>query len=255
MDMPDFSLNNEVALVTGGRRGIGKAIALALAGAGADVAICDNVIEDGELSNTAEQIKKLGRRSLAFHADTTIKTDIESMVGRVIEQFGKIDILINNAGILIKAPILEFSEKDWDSLFNVDLKGYFLCSQAVGKHMVANKKGNIINIATQWAFKTNPGMGVYGIAKSGVIMLTRVLARELGPYNIRANAIAPGMVKTEFSRSTWTNSELLNSVESALPLKRAGEVDDVTGAAVYLASKASGYVTGHTIIVDGGGLA
>ncbi len=255
MSIPNFSLSNEVAVVTGSRRGIGRAIALTLAEAGADIVVCDKVIEDGQLDQTSEEIKKLGRRSIPIRTDTTIKSEVDDMIKKVVSEFGKIDILINNAGILIRGPILEITENDWDSLFGVDLKGYFLCAQAVGKQMVERKKGNIINIATQWAFKTNPGMGIYSIAKTGVVMLTRVLARELGPFGIRANAIAPGMVKTEFSRVSWTNPATLANIENSLPLRRAGEVDDLTGAALFLASRASGYISGQTIVIDGGGLA
>jgi len=248
-------LAGEVAIVTGSRRGIGRTIALAFAEAGANVAVCDLVVEDGELQAVAEEIQRLGRRSLAIQADTSKKMDVNNLVRKVVDQFGVIDILVNNAGIMIKSPLLEMPENDWDRLMSVDLKGYYLCSQAVGRRMVEQKKGKIINIASQYAFKVTPGMGVYSIAKAGVVMLTRVLAQELGSYRIRANAIAPCLVKTEFSRPSWSDPEYLKQVEATIPLGRVAETTDLVGAALFLASEASCYVTGHTILVDGGTLA
>lgn len=255
MSIPNFSLAGEVAIVTGSRRGIGRTIALAFAEAGANVAVCDLVVEDGELQAVAEEIQRLGRRSLAIQADTSKKMDVNNLVRKVVDQFGVIDILVNNAGIMIKSPLLEMPENDWDRLMSVDLKGYYLCSQAVGRRMVEQKKGKIINIASQYAFKVTPGMGVYSIAKAGVVMLTRVLAQELGSYRVRANAIAPCLVKTEFSRPSWSDPEYLKQVEATIPLGRVAETTDLVGAALFLASEASCYVTGHTILVDGGTLA
>ena len=256
MSIPDFSLKGKVAFVTGGRRGIGRTIALAFAEAGADIALCDLVVEDGRLEEVAEEIRLMGRRSLAAQADTGHKADVENMVGKVLDQFGTIDILVNNAGILIRTPLLDMSEDEWDQIMNVDLKGYFLCAQAVGRKMAEQKKGSIINISTQHAFKAmNIDFGAYGIAKAGVVMLTRSLARELGPYGIRVNGIAPGMIKTDFSQPTWTNPALLEKMELSLPLRRAGETGDLVGAALFLASNASGYITGHTVLIEGGALA
>lgn len=250
-----FSLEGEVALITGGRRGIGRAIALAFAEAGADIAVADMAADTGELDAVVEQVQALGRSALAVSADTTIKTDVDNMVDQVTQKFGKIDVLVNNAGIFIQSPIMTISEQDWDKLFDVDLKGFFLCAQAVGRHMMERRKGNIINLGTQWAFKTGPGMGPYGVAKAGVIMLTRVLARELSPYNIRANTIAPGTVKTDFSKAAWSDPQILAQIEAGIPLGRCGETDDLLGAALFLASPASAYITGNVIIADGGGLA
>ena len=253
MSIPDFSLEGKVAIVTGGRRGIGEAIALAFAEAGADVVVCARLVEDGLLGAVAEEIRKLGRRSLAIQADIAKKVDVDNLVQRVIDEFGGIDILVNNAAIDIRAPLLEFGEDDWDRMIDINLKGYYLCSQAVGKRMVEQKKGNIISMASQLAFKAWAKMGVYCITKAGVVMLTRVLARELGSYGIRANAIAPSTVKTEFSRPTWSDPKTLNRVESTIPLGgRLAEPSDIVGAALFLASDASSYITGHTILVDAG---
>ena len=252
MGVPSLPLPGKVAIVTGGRRGIGKAIALALAEAGADIAICDRVIEYGGLNAVAEEVQQLGRRSLAVRADITQKADVDSMVQRVVDEFGVIDILVNNAAMNIRAPLLELGEDGWDRVIDTDLKGYYLCSQAVGKRMVEQKGGNIINIASTAAIKAAPEMGAYCIAKAGVVMLTRVLALELAQYNIRVNAIAPYMVKTKFSQPLWGAPETLKQLESEIPLGRLAEPGDIIGSVLFLASDASSYITGHTIIVDGG---
>lgn len=252
----ESSLAGKVALVTGGSQGIGKAIALGFAEAGADVAVCSRGTKEGQLEGVAEDIRRLGRKSTAVRADTSQKSDVEKMVEKVTDQLGAIDILVNNAGILIRAPLLELTEDAWDKLLNIDLKGYFLCAQAVGKRMVQRKKGNIINVSTQFAFKApNVGMGAYAIAKTGVVMLTRVLAQELGKYGIRANSIAPGLTRTDFSQATWSNPELMKQINASLPLGRIAESADLVGAALFLASDASSYVTGNTILLEGGGLA
>jgi NAD(P)-dependent dehydrogenase (short-subunit alcohol dehydrogenase family) len=245
----------EVVLVTGGRRGIGKAVALAFAEAGADVAFCYVAREDAELKALVAEIERLGRRALAIHADTSQKSDVENMVQKVMDEFGRIDVLVNNAGIMIKSPLLDLPESDWDKLMNINLKGYYLCAQAVARRMIAQQGGTIINVASQYSFKMTPGMGLYSVAKAGVAMLTRALAQELGKYGIRVNAVAPGLVRTEFSRSSWSNPQILEQCEASLPLGRIAEVADIVGAVLFLASRSSQYVTGHTILADGGALA
>jgi len=252
MSIPDFSLAGKVAIVTGGKRGIGKAIALAFAEAGADVAVCGRVIEDGELEAVAGEIRRLGRRSLAVQADVSRKSDVDNLVQKVTEQLGAIDILVNNAGIVVRATLLDTSEEDWDRVINIDLKGYYLCSQAVGRKMVEQKKGSIINITSSHAFKVSPGAVAYGIAKAGVVMLTRGLAQELGSYGIRANAIAPILVKTEMTRSRWSDPEFLKKREARIPLGRVAEPGDIVGTALFLASDASSLISGHTVLIDGG---
>ena len=252
MGEPSFHLPGKVAVVTGGRRGIGKAIALALAEAGADIATCDRVIDNGELETVAEEVRRLGRRSLAVQADITNKADVDNFVQKVTSEFGTIDILVNNVAMNIRATLLELREDGWDKVINTDLKGYYLCSQAVGQKMVAQKGGNIINIASVAAMKAEPGMGAYCIAKAGVVMLTRVLALELAPYNIRVNAIAPYIVKTKFSQPLWSEPEAQKQIESEIPLGRLAEPSDIVGSVLFLASDASAYITGHTLVVDGG---
>jgi NAD(P)-dependent dehydrogenase (short-subunit alcohol dehydrogenase family) len=245
-------LANRVAVVTGGRRGIGRAIALALAGAGADIAICDRTVDDDQLNAVADEVKRLGQRSMAVKADITSKADIDNLVQKVVAEFGTIDILVNNAAMNIRAPLLELREDGWDKVINTDLKGCFLCAQTVGKQMVSQKRGNIINIASTAAMHPAPEMGAYCIAKAGVVMLTRILALELAQYNIRVNAVAPSMVKTKFSQPLWGDPETLKQIEAGIPLGRMAEPSDIVGSVLFLSSDASSYITGHTIVVDGG---
>jgi NAD(P)-dependent dehydrogenase (short-subunit alcohol dehydrogenase family) len=247
-----YALSGKVAVVTVGRRGLGKAIALALAGAGADVALCDRAIDDGQLEAVADEARKLGRRSLVAKADITKKAEVDNFVQKVADELGAVDILVNNAATNVRAPLLELGEDGWDRVIDTDLKGFYLCSQAAGKQMVSQKRGNIINIASTAGLKADAGMGAYCIAKAGVIMLTKVLAVELGQYNIRANAVAPYIVKTKFSQPLWGEPEALKQIESGIPVGRLAETEDIVGAVLFLAADASSYITGQTIIVDGG---
>ena len=255
MALPKFSLEGKVALVTGGRRGIGKRIALAFAEAGADVALCDLVADDGLLAGAATEIERLGRRSLAIQADTSRESEVERMVQRVLRELGHLDILLNNAGTGAPASLLDLPIDEWDRVLNVNLRGYYLCARAVAREMLRGKKGVILCVASQYAFKAVPGMGVYCISKAGVVMLTRVLARELGGYGIRVNAIAPGLVKTDLSENDWGDPDIRTQREAATPLGRIAETSDLVGAALFLASDASAYVSGNTILVDGGEIA
>lgn len=260
---PSFSLEGKVAIVTGARRGMGKEIALTFAEAGADVAICDVVVEGGELEAVAKEIQGLGRRSLAMQTDISKKVDVDNLVQRTMDEFGVIDILVNNAGITgDRLPILESSEENYDSVLNTNLKGYFLCSQAVGKRMVERGKGGeIINIASifgvevgDYGRKVETDLGVYSISKAGVVMLTRVLASELGSYNIRVNAIAPTRVLTPMSLA-WDNPGEAKRSSAYIPLGRIAYPDDIAAAALFLASDASRYISGDTLLLEGGQLA
>ena len=252
MSKSKFSLEGKVAIVTGGSRGMGKAIALTFAEAGADVVVCSRG-RDSSLDDVAEEIRGLGRRSLAVPTDISRKADIDNMVQRVIDEFGGIDILVNNAAIIILAPLVEHSEEDWDRIIDTNLKGYYLCSQAVGRRMVDQKKGNIINMAGVAAITAAQGIGSYCIAKAGVAMLSKVLALELASYNIRVNAIAPGWVKTKFTEP-WSDPKTVKQIEAEIPLGRWAVPDEIASVALFLASDASSYITGHTVVVDGGEL-
>ncbi len=252
-------LRGKVAIVTGAKYAIGRAIALGFAEAGADIALCTRVFKDNmhDLGAVAEEIKKLGRRCIAMQTDIGKKADVDHMVQKVINEFGRIDILINNASVmLVKQSALDHSEEDWDRVINTDLKGYYFCCKAVGKKMIEARSGNIINMASTSGMRPphppptaplGPVMDTtpYSIAKAGIILLTKLLAKELAQYNIRFNCIAPGPVKTEM-----TPEDILR--EWKMPLGRWSEPSDFVGPAVFLASEDSSYITGHILVVDGG---
>ncbi len=251
MAIPGFSLEGKVALVTGGRRGIGKTIALAFAEAGADVALCDIVAETGELKATAEEIRQFGRRSLDIRADVRVRADVENMVKKIMTEFGHIDILVNNAGNLVIKPFLEVTDDEWDSIIDTHLKGNYLCSQVVGRIMVEQKSGNIINLSSAAGLRGLEGQSAYGAAKAGISLLTRVLAREFGHYNVRVNAIAPSILKTKIIEP-YVSDEELEERASKVPLGRIATPNDLIGVALFLASDSSGWVNGHTLLADGG---
>ena len=255
MGIPSLPLQDKVAIVTGARRGIGKAIALAFAEAGASVVVSDWEVQDGELQATAEQIQHLGRRALSVQADISKKSDVDALVQRTTSEFGAIDILVNNAAIPDGGSLLEVSEDDWRRVIDINLKGAVLCCQAVAKGMVERGSGSIISIASVEAFAQNPyprRSNVYGVAKAGLVMVTKGLAWELGPYGIRINAIAPGGVQTEMTRPLWSNPEMANALTPLLPLGRIAQPSEIANVAVFLASDGASYITGQTIIVDGG---
>jgi len=245
MALPDFSLDGKVALVTGAKRGIGKAIALTFAEAGANVVVCGRTLPD--LEQVAEEIKVLGQGSLAVKTDVTVKSEVQNLVDRTVKEFGTIDILVNNAVVYAAGPLIELSEEDWDNTVNIGLKGYYLCSQAVAGLMMEKRQGSIINMSSTAGIRPTGRQGAYSVIKAGGIMLTKLLAAELAEYNIRVNALAPTVVKTE-----RTNEELLKGFMNQLPLGRLTESSELAAAALFLASDASSYVSGHTLVVDGG---
>jgi NAD(P)-dependent dehydrogenase (short-subunit alcohol dehydrogenase family) len=251
--MREECLKSKVAIVTGSRRGIGRSIALALAGAGANLTVCDLIIKDGKLNNLAKEIKQLGRHSLALKVDVAQRADVEEMVRRTVRQFGRIDILINCAGVWIAGQtLLECHEDDWDKVINVNLKGTYLCCHSVGKVMVKQKSGNIINLSSQVGLNPSPALGAYSISKAGIIMLTRQLALELANDNIRVNALAPGVVKTDFNKDLWKDPKVAKQIADSIPLGRLAEPDEIATSALFLASDDSSYITGVVIPIDGG---
>jgi len=253
MGISDFYLSEKVAIIVGARRGIGKDIALTFAEAGANVAVCDVIADDGQLASVAEEIKNIGRSSLALQVDSTRKTDVNNMVQKVADKFGKIDILVNCAAIITKrTPLYECEEEDWQKVMDVNLKGYVLCCQAVSKEMIERKKGVIINISGLGGITPLKDTGAYPLTKAGVIMLSRQLGWELAKYNIRVNDVCPWFVATPISEVP--RAQRGRDILSGIPLGRMGEARDISNAALFLASDASSWITGHTLIVDGGHL-
>jgi NAD(P)-dependent dehydrogenase (short-subunit alcohol dehydrogenase family) len=252
-NMDDNCLNGKIALVTGSRRGIGRAIALSFASAGANIILCDNVTDDGKLEETASDIKKTGRIAVVITADISKKSDVDEMAARSTARFGKIDILVNCAGVWLPGQtLLECPETNWDKVIDVNLKGTYLCSQIVGRVMVKQRKGNIINISSKVGVEPGTGAGAYSISKAGIIMMTRQMALELAPSGIRVNALAPGIVKTDFNKELWQTPDAAKQLARSVPLGRLAEPEDVARAALFLASEDSSYITGAVIPIDGG---
>lgn len=252
MNVSYLSLEGKVALVTGACRGIGRAIAMIFADAGADLAVsCRN---QPHLEEVAEEIRKMGRRALPVAAHVRKPEDLRNLYEKVKEAYGRIDILVNNAATNPGMGLLvDMDEKMYDQIMNTNLKGYTILSQLVGKLMIEQGGGNIINISSVGGISPDKGLGLYCISKAAIIMLTKQLAVELGQFNIRVNAIAPGVVQTRFSEALWTNEELMKVEMAHTPLNRIAQPEEVARTALYLASDASSYVTGQTIVMDGGG--
>jgi len=248
-----FDVSGKKAIVTGAGRGIGKAIAVALAEAGADVVIAEIMFENAQ--KTSDEVKKLGRKSFAIKTDVVKPGDVDQMVQKTLEEFGRIDILVNNAGVgLGFTPSQECEKEKWDKVVAVNLTGTFLCSQAVGREMIKQKSGKIINLASMWGFISSPGgqATAYNATKGGVVMLTKTLASEWAKYNICVNALAPGFIETDMSLEFFKRPEILKKMIDLTPLRRPGQPEDLKGATIFLASDASNFVTGAIIAVDGG---
>ncbi|MDY6844752.1 MAG: 3-oxoacyl-ACP reductase family protein [Thermodesulfobacteriota bacterium] len=253
MEQTHMLLTDKVAIITGGGKGIGRSIALEYAKEGADIVICGRTLE--RPMNVSDEIKALGRRALALVTDIRKKDEVDRLIEQTIQEFGKIDILVNNASWNVLRPIHDLREDGWDKIIDTNLKGYFLCSQAAGTVMMNQRSGKIINLTSGAGVKASAGMGAYSVAKAGVIMLTQVLAKEWAPFNINVNAIGPGLVKTDFSKPLWSNPDVEKKVAAGIPLGRIPEPEEIVGTAVFLASDASSFITGQTIFVDGGSLA
>ncbi len=249
--MADLSLTGKVAVVTGASRGIGRAIGLQFAQAGAKVTVCSRKLENVE--KVAEEIRAAGGEALAIQAHVGHADQVEEMVARTVETFGRVDIAVNNAATNPQfGPILDATEGQWDKILDTNLKSVFRVAKAVAPHMKAQGGGKIINIASIAGLRPSPAMGIYSVSKAAVIMLTQVLALELAPANIQVNAIAPGVIRTRFSQLLWQTPQLAEPILKGTPLGRFGEPEDVAGLALFLASPASDYVTGAVFVVDGG---
>jgi NAD(P)-dependent dehydrogenase (short-subunit alcohol dehydrogenase family) len=245
-----FDLSGKVALITGGGRGIGEGLALALAEFGADVAVASRTVSEGQ--DVAARVAALGRRSAAFQVDVTSVASSERLANQVADQFGRIDILVNNAGLNIIKYALDVTEDDWDRVLDTNLKGLFFCCQAVGRLMVAQGSGRIINMASQMAKVGWHKRAAYCASKGGVAQLTKVLAVEWAAHNVTVNAVAPTFVETQMTAKMFEDEAFRQEVLSRIPLGRLGKPQDVAGAVIYLASEAGSLVTGHTLLVDGG---
>jgi NAD(P)-dependent dehydrogenase (short-subunit alcohol dehydrogenase family) len=246
-------VNDKVALVTGGSRGIGEAIAKALGKGGAKVAIASRKPEGVE--SAVERLKAEGIDAAGFVAHTGKTSDITRLVGDVVARFGKIDVLVNNAATNPHfGPMLTGDDSAFDKTFEVNARGYLNLAKEVAKHLIARgaKGGSIINVASMLAITAAPLQGIYGMTKAAVISMTKTLAAELGSSGIRVNAIAPGLVETKFAAALITNDDIVKRVIDRTPLGRYAQPDELGGAALFLASDAASFITGHTLVVDGG---
>jgi 3-oxoacyl-[acyl-carrier protein] reductase len=243
-----MELKGKIALVTGAAQGIGKAVTLLLARHGADVIVADVNLEKAE--ETAREVQSLGQQSMAVKLDVTRLQDVEATIEAALQRFGKIDILINNAGIARDKLILRMTEEDWDAVLAVNLKGTFNCTKVVIKHMSKQRSGKIVNIASVVGEMGNPGQANYAASKAGVIGFTKTIAREFAQRGINVNAIAPGYIQTPMTDALPEKAK--EELKRMIPMERLGQPEDVAQAVLFLVSEASGYVTGNVLKVNGG---
>lgn len=253
--LEEFGLKGRTALVTGGGRGIGRAIALTLAEAGADVAVAARTL--GQIEQVANEVIAFNRKSMAIQTDVTNVTEVEDMASRVISTFGKIDILVNTAGISSSengagSSLVSFDTDDWRRIMDTNLSGPFYCCRAVAKHMLKRRFGKIINVSSTSATMPVAGGSAYNSSKAGLNMLTKVLAAELAAFNVTVNGIGPGWFETEMTKDSLRVPSKRAEIEGSIPMGRLTSLRDVGLLAVYLASSASNWMTGQLIYLDGG---
>jgi 2-deoxy-D-gluconate 3-dehydrogenase len=246
-----FDISGRVAIVTGASTGLGKGMALGLAEAGADIVLVDYV----NSSETAKQIESLGRKAVVITADLSVTKPVQSIINSTVDTLGKIDILVNNAGIIRRAPAVDFTEKDWDEVMSVNIRSLFFMCQAAGREMIKRKYGKIINISSLLAFQGGILVPSYSASKGGVAQVTKALANEWAQFGININAIAPGYMATNNTKALREDPVRSKSILDRIPAGRWGLPEDLHGAVVFLASKASDYINGHVLVVDGGWLA
>jgi 3-oxoacyl-[acyl-carrier protein] reductase len=243
-----FELNDQVAVVTGAARGLGQSIAVVLAKAGADVALCDLNAE--WLEETAQKVKDAGRRAESYAVNVADTESVAAGVKAIEKDFGKIDVLVNNAGITKDGLLMRMSEDDWDAVLNVNLKGVFLCTKAVMRGMMKRRSGTIVNIASVIGLMGNAGQANYAASKGGVISFSKTVAKELASRNVRCNAVAPGFIRTAMTDAL--DEDVQAKMKELIPLARFGEPEDVANVVLFLASDASAYVTGQVLSTCGG---
>lgn len=248
-----MKLKNKTAIVTGAGRGIGRAIALELAQQGANVVVSDINLKD--IQAVCAEIIETGGTAIAVKCDVSKKSDIDTMMKRTIQTYKKLDILINNAGVVIMKPFLQMTEKDWDFILDINLKGVFLCTSAATKKMMKQGSGKIVSIASIAGKVGFDNTSAYCASKAAIINLTRELALELSPHNINVNAIAPGVIETPMTAGMLQDKKSKAGLMAGIPIGRVGQPEDIAKAAAYLVSEDASFVTGHTLVVDGGWLA
>ena len=247
---PLFDLTGHVAIVTGTSRGLGQYFARALARAGADLVLTSRTLES--LKPFQDQVQELGRRAVCVELDVRDKDSIEDMAATAEEAFGKIDILVNNAGMNIRKPALDVTWDDWNAILDTNLRGSFFVAQAVAKRMVPRNYGRIINIGSVTSVNGYAGLGPYGASRGGIRQLTMSLADDWGKHGITVNCLAPGWFKTAQNKVMYENQEWVDYLSDRIPVKRPGQPDDLDSSVVFLAAESSRYVTGQTLLVDGG---
>lgn len=242
--------DGKTVIVTGAGRGIGEAYALGFAKEGANVVVVD--LYPSRAESTAKKVEEVGGKPLVQVMDVSKKQDVEAMAEKTVERFGRIDALVNNAGTLFQEPFITSTEEQYYKLYDVNVKGLFLCSQAAAKQMIKQKKGKIINVSSIAAIVGQANLSLYSSSKGAVLSLTRAMALELAPHNIQVNAILPGTTETPMAADALANPETRAQLTSGIPLGRLGKPDDHVGAVLYFASEESNWCTGQTLIVDGG---
>jgi 3-oxoacyl-[acyl-carrier protein] reductase len=244
------TLRDQVAIVTGASQGIGRAIALELARVGADVVVCSR--RPAALKPVADQVRALGRQALAVECDVADAVQVDDVVGRTTSAFGRIDLLVNNAGYRIRSPLEDLSRREWDAMIATNLTGVFLFSQAVGRVMIGQRAGTIVNVTSVAGRSGARGMAAYAAAKAGVTVLTQSLGAEWAKYGIRVNAVAPGPVETEGVLEVWKTPAMIAQATGEVPLGRLGRPEEIAWAVVFVASDQARFMTGETLYVSGG---